>query len=392
MYLCIIDDIYYAKKMNTEVYVTETSSFFPNNPVSNDDMENFIGMVDGKPSRVRPIILRQNGIKSRYYALDENQRITHTNAQLAKSAIDKLFRTEDKKKEIKFLSCGTSMPDQFMPSHASMVHGAAFDHSLEIASLSGVCMSGLMALKTAWMSIVSGNSDNAVCVASELISPTMLSRFFSEEIENLKMIEENPHIAFEKDFLRFMLSDGAAALLLQNKPTGKKNLRIDWIKTYSYANCQPACMYMWAEKRQDGDLKGWKNFTGKEMAEKSVWSLKQDVRQLNENAMKYFVDAVESSLIETGQSCDEITYAIPHLSSMYFFDKLDQEFRHRGIKLPMEKWFTNLAWVGNIGAASPFTALDELIRTKEIKRGDKILLMVPESGRFSCGTALFTVV
>ena len=57
-----------------------------------------------------------------------------------------------------------------------------------------------MALKTAWMTIVSGNSDNAVCVASELISPTMLSRFFSEEIENLKMIEENPHIAFEKDF------------------------------------------------------------------------------------------------------------------------------------------------------------------------------------------------
>lgn len=378
--------------MDRNVYITRTSSFFPNNPVSNDDMEKFIGMVDGKPSRVRPIILRQNGIKTRYYALDENQKITHTNAQLAQCAIERLFESDVEKKEIQFLSCATSMPDQFMPSHASMVHGAAFEQPLEIASLAGVCMSGLLALKTAWLSVGSGNSGNAVCVASELLSPAMLSHFFNEEMKHLKLIEENPHLAFEKDFLRFMLSDGAGALLLQSKPNGDKNLRIDWIKTYSYANSQPSCMYMWAEKLPNGDLKGWKNFTGKEMSEKSVWSLKQDVRQLNENSMKYFVDAVESALKETGQNCDEITYAIPHLSSMYFYDKLDQEFKRRGIDLPTSKWFTNLTWVGNIGSASPFTALDELIKTKDIKQGDKILLMVPESGRFSCGAALFTVI
>lgn len=378
--------------MNRNVYITRTSSFFPNNPVSNDDMEKFIGMVDGKPSRVRPIILRQNGIKTRFYALDENQKITHTNAQLAQCAIERLFESDVEKREIQFLSCATSMPDQFMPSHASMVHGAAFEQPLEIASLAGVCMSGLLALKTGWLSVGSGNSDNAVCVASELLSPAMLSHFFNEEMKHLKLIEENPHLAFEKDFLRFMLSDGAGALLLQSKPNGDKNLRIDWIKTYSYANSQPSCMYMWAEKLPNGDLRGWKNFTGKEMSEKSVWSLKQDVRQLNENSMKYFVDAVESALKETGQNCDEITYAIPHLSSMYFYDKLDQEFKRRGIDLPTSKWFTNLTWVGNIGSASPFTALDELIKTKDIKQGDKILLMVPESGRFSCGAALFTVI
>lgn len=378
--------------MDRNVYITRTSSFFPNNPVSNDDMEKFIGMVDGKPSRVRPIILRQNGIKTRFYALDENQKITHTNAQLAQCAIERLFESDVEKKEIQFLSCATSMPDQFMPSHASMVHGAAFEQPLEIASLAGVCMSGLLALKTAWLSVGSGNSDNAVCVASELLSPAMLSHFFNEEMKHLKLIEENPHLAFEKDFLRFMLSDGAGALLLQSKPNGDKNLRIDWIKTYSYANSQPSCMYMWAEKLPNGDLMGWKNFTGKEMSEKSVWSLKQDVRQLNEYSMKYFVDAVESALKETGQNCDEITYAIPHLSSMYFYDKLDQEFKRRGIDLPTSKWFTNLTWVGNIGSASPFTALDELIKTKDIKQGDKILLMVPESGRFSCGAALFTVI
>lgn len=148
--------------MSLEVFITKTSSYFPNNPVGNDEMEEYLGLIDDHPSRVKSIILRQNGIKTRYYALDKKQRITHTNVELASSAINKLFISEDEKHKVQFLSCATSMPDQLIPSHASMVHGATFDHSLETASLSGVCMTSLMALKTAWMSVLSGNSDNAV--------------------------------------------------------------------------------------------------------------------------------------------------------------------------------------------------------------------------------------
>ena len=179
--------------MNSEVFITKTSSYFPNSPVGNDEMEEYLGLIDGHPSRVKSIILRQNGIKTRYYALDKRQRITHTNAELASSAINKLFINEDEKHRIQFLSCATSAPDQLIPSHASMVHGATFDHPLETASLSGVCMTSLIALKTAWMSVLSGNSDNAVCAASELISPTMLSRFFKEEMECQHLVEESRH-------------------------------------------------------------------------------------------------------------------------------------------------------------------------------------------------------
>ena len=378
--------------MNSKVFITKTSSFFPNSPVGNDEMEEYLGLIDGRPSRVKSIILRQNGIKTRYYALDKYQRITHTNVELASSAINKLFTTDDEKCGIQFLSCATSMPDQLIPSHASMVHGATFSHPLETASLAGVCMTSLMALKTAWMSVVSGNTDNAVCAASELISPTMLSRFFKEEIASQHLIEEHPHIAFEKDFLRFMLSDGAAALLLKNVPDGEVNLSIDWIHTFSYANRQPTCMYMWADKNDDGSLTGWKSFEGSELGDKSIWSLKQDVRQLNEFGIPYFVDAIEAAFAKGNVSPDDITYVIPHISSMYFYKRLDEELQKRNIPLPTDKWFTNLTWVGNIGSVSPFAALDELIRTKPLKKGDKIVLLVPESGRFSYGVALLSCI
>ena len=41
---------------------------------------------------------------------------------------------------------------------------------------------------------------------------------------------------------------------------------------------------MWADKNDDGSLTGWKSFEGCELGNKSIWSLKQDVRQLNEFA------------------------------------------------------------------------------------------------------------
>lgn len=376
--------------MAKEVFITKTSSYFPNEPVGNDEMELFLGMIGGKPSRVRSIILRQNAIRRRYYALDRNQHITHTNAQLAALSIKKML-TPDELEEIQVLSCGTASPDQFLPSHASMVHGEAFDHSLEIYSFSGVCLTSINALKTAYMSILSGNSQNAVCSTSELISPILFSHQFEEEYNAKALIEKNPIIAFEKDFLRFMLSDGAACCLLKDGPDGKINMRIDWIETISYANNKPTCMYMGGELNGYGELIGWKHFNEEERAYKSIWSVKQNVKLLNEHAIKLFVDAIEYAFNKHHLDPRSINYTIPHISSMFFYHKLDEEIKKRNIQLDESRWFTNLTTVGNVGSVSIFAALDELIKIKPLADGEKILLLVPESGRFSYGVVLLTV-
>ncbi len=371
--------------MIQSVYITRTSSFFPNHPVNNEDMEDFIGKIGGVPSRVKPIILHQNGIKTRYYALDRNQQITHTNAQMASMAINKLFQSEKEKELIEVLTCGTSTPDQLLPSHASMVQGEAFKHPMEIYSLSGVCLTGVAALKTAYMSILSGNSGNAVCCTSELSSPTFLAKFYTTEYERLKEVEDHPYLAFDKDFLRYMLSDGSAALLLsENKPKGL-SLKIEGIEMISYANEQPACMYMLTDAKEDGSLRSWKEFSIQELAQNSVWCCKQNVKLLNKYVVKYFVDAIEMAMNRMCLKDEEVTYVIPHISSMYFYQRLADEISKRGLCLPTSKWFTNLSSIGNVGSVAPFAALDELLRTEKVKDGDRILLLVPESGRFSYG-------
>jgi 3-oxoacyl-[acyl-carrier-protein] synthase-3 len=46
----------------TQVYINSTSAYFPNDPVANDDMEEYLGNINGKPSKSKNIVLRNNGI------------------------------------------------------------------------------------------------------------------------------------------------------------------------------------------------------------------------------------------------------------------------------------------------------------------------------------------
>src|SRR5664279_2341595 len=131
------------------VFITNTSVFFPNEPVSNDEMEEFLGFIDNKPSKSKRIVLRNNGIKNRFYALTKEGKPTHTNAEMTASATRGLFKNDgDQLKNIELLSCGTSTPDQLMPSHGVMVHGLLPEtNGIEVVSPAGVCCAGMHAFK-----------------------------------------------------------------------------------------------------------------------------------------------------------------------------------------------------------------------------------------------------
>jgi 3-oxoacyl-[acyl-carrier-protein] synthase-3 len=60
--------------------------------------------------------------------------------------------------------------------------------------------------------------------------------------------------------------------------------------------------------------------------------------------------------------------------------------------IPEERWYTNLHERGNTGAASIFVMLAEAMATGRFAPGDRILLVVPESGRFSLAFAHLTCV
>lgn len=374
-----------------EVYITKISKFLPNRPISNDEMEDKLGIINGKASKGRRIVLRNNQIKTRYYALDDNGNVTHNNAQLAKEAIELLCDENFKSSDIELLSCGTSSPDQILPSHAAMVHGFLKGDNVEINSPSGACCSGMNALKFGYLSVKSGQTKNAVASGSERISTWMKGHIFENEIKHLQALEDNPILAFNKDFLRWMLSDGAGAFLLEDKPNGDLPIRIDWMEGYSYAHELEACMYAGGDKLENGFLKPWSEYETSEWSEKSLFAIKQDVKLLSANILKKGVDSLKRAITKHNLKPSEIDYYLPHISSHFFKDKLYQEMVDNDVEIPWENWFMNLSKVGNVGSASIFLMLEELSQSGKLKKGEKILLSVPESSRFSYAYALLTV-
>lgn len=375
-------------------YITRIEKFLPNDPVSNDEMESRLGLINGNQSKSRHLILRNNGIKSRYYAIDNNGNITHTNSQLAAIAIRKLFNKGITYDDIELLTSGTSSPDAIQPSHALMIHGElGGKNNLETMTAQGTCNAGMLSLKYAYMSVLSGQVKNAVNVASETMSSWMMAQNYQAEIDRRKEIENNPYIAFEKDFLRWMLSDGAVATLVQDKPdTDSISLKIEWIDVASFANELDTCMYAGCIKNPDGSITGWREMSLEEQESSSVFTLKQDAKLLQKHIIEKGNLHLKRIIKKRDLNINTINYFLPHLSSMFFKGQIKESLKKEGIDIPEEKWFLNLPKVGNVGAASGMLMLEELFNSGKLRKGDTILMMVPESARFSYTYILLTVV
>ncbi len=243
-----------------EVYIVSSGTFIPNKAIPNEEIEDFLGRINGNDSRAKERVLKQNGIKTRHYAMDKDQKTTHSNAQLAVNAINNaLDKSSLRSADVELLCTGTTQGDLPIPGFASMVHAGLDFNRCEVASFQSVCASGVMALKDAYCQIKSNEKQNAVCVGSELASRMFkASRFEAQGVDSLP---------FDAEFLRWMLSDGAGAMVLQNKKNENGiSLKIDWIDIKSHANEFPVCMYTGKTDNKNEEEPTWLDYPSYEEA------------------------------------------------------------------------------------------------------------------------------
>jgi len=380
------------------VYINDIAVFLPNSPVDNEGIEKVLGEINNIPSRTKKIILRNNKIRYRYYAIDpETGNLNYNNAQLTAEAIKRLkpyhqFRLED----IESLCCGTTSPDLLMPGHALMVLGELGLPPCEAVTTSGICISGMTALKYAYMNVAAGLTHNAVASGSELSSSYMKASFFSSQtpISN-EDVEKNPVNAFNAEFLRWMLSDGAGAVFLSDqKNTDQLSLKIEWIENISFAGSLETCMYAGGIKADDGRLTGWRETDlFHPLADPFIFSVKQDIKILEKEIVRTAINQALVRVINKYHlSPEDIDWYLPHYSSHYFRDKFYNAMKDIAFEIPYEKWFTNLGEKGNTGSAAIYIIMEELFHSGKLRKGEKLLCFIPESGRFSHCFMMLTVI
>lgn len=378
------------------VYIVASAVFLPNAPVANEDMEQVLGQTGPRPSRARPLVLRSNGIRQRYYAIDPaTGRATHSNAQMTATAVRGLVDQGLVLDDIDCLASGTASPDQLMPGHGVMVHGELGNRSCEVITTAGICAAGVTALKYAWLSVLAGQAECAVATGSERASAMLhAGNFAAESAFRIGELEARPEIAFEKDFLRWMLSDGAGAFWLGKQPGGRgPALRIDWIDIVSRADQIEVCMYAGGEKQADGSLRSWQDMAAEDWLRQSVFATRQDVRLLNAEVVRQTLAwPLQQIMRRRGLRAADIDWFLPHMSSEYFRQPMATCMEEQGFAIAPERWFTNLHTCGNTGSASIYIMIDELLHSDRLRAGQRLLCFIPESGRFTGAFMHLTVV
>jgi 3-oxoacyl-[acyl-carrier-protein] synthase-3 len=402
-----------------QAYITGTGSYLPGPPIGNDEIEEVLGFVEDKSSRLKSRILKSNGIRSRHYALDRKQRSTHQNSEMASLAGDScLERLGLERNKIDMLAVASTQGDLPLPGMASMVQAQMNLPPCEILTTHGVCSAGMMALKSGVNQVRLGEKKNVLVVASELASRLLKrSRYEAASQTNLDL---------EAEFLRWMLSDGSGALLVQSQPNHRGlSLKVEWIEIISFASefdlcmsCGTADQTLWSSLAPKGvpapsyalvgareseavpskgkgayqGERSWQDYATYAEAEKAgALLIRQNLRILD-NIVKVGVDGF-LRLIESGKiSAAEVDHFVCHYSSHYFRGKILELFKMCGCMIPEEKWFTNLYTKGNTGCASAFIALDELFWSGRLQPGQVIFCVVPESGRFTTAYMKLTVV
>lgn len=371
-----------------DAYITDLASFLPNEPVTNERIEDVLGRVNAIPSKSKAIMLRNNKIQQRYYALDpETGAFTHNNAQLTAEAVRRLQPHDDfKLDDIACLCCGTTSPDVLLPGHALMVLGELGLPPCDAVSTAGICIAGMTALKYAALQVAAGLAPNAVATGSELSSSYLRADFFSVIADDPEAdLAKKPILAFDADFLRWMLSDGAGAAFI----SGEKNpqgisLRVDWIENISFAGELETCMYAGGWKNEDGTMNGWRAApSAREAARNNFLAVRQDARLLGREIVSTMTRALRRVVAKHDLTPDAVDWYLPHFSSHFFRDKFYAGMQEAGFEIPYAKWFTNLYTTGNVGAASIYLIMEALFKSGDLQPGQRLLCFIPESGRFS---------
>lgn len=101
-----------------------------------------------------------------------------------------------------------------------------------------------------------------------------------------------------------------------------------------------------------------------------------------------YLQKVDQGRIVPGQ----VDHLLCHYSARSLREEIVSLLEKTAGMIPGQKWFSNLASVGNIGSASIWVMLDAFLKSGRLKPGEKVLCVVPESGRAFVGFMMLEAV
>lgn len=370
-----------------DVYISGVGEFLPGPAIENSEIETYIGRIGGRGSVFGPRALRWNGVQRRHYAFNASGEALHSNASMSAQAVRAaLSDARLEATDAGYMAAATTQGDLLVPGHAAQVQAELGHGPMEIASFQSVCGSALMAAKAAYLNIRAHEHDIAVACAGEFSSRWFRPQFY----EGTDLLDAKGRLRAEADFLRFTLSDGAGAVVMEPRPSGDgPSLRVSWIEIVSLADQFAPCMMAGAPLDRPAEVWGLAGPVAAHAA--GGIALLQDFAALKRIIRAWigvYLQRVERGRIVPAQ----VDHLLCHYSARSIREEIVTLLQSTGGMIPEERWFSVLSEVGNVGSASIWIMLNRFLRSGRARSGDKVLCIVPESGRALVGFMMLEVV
>ncbi|MGD8837055.1 MAG: beta-ketoacyl-ACP synthase III [Desulfobacteraceae bacterium] len=309
-------------------HIIGTGSSVPQRVLANKDLEGIVETSD-------EWITRRTGIKERRIASKHaNESTTDMGSQAAKAAMEMARVTAD---QIDTIIVATVTADHLFPSAACMIQKELEANNAAAFDVSAGCSGFVYALESANNSIRLGQSNTVLVVGAERLSSVVNWKDRSTCV---------------------LLGDGAGAVVLRGQENSggilSTHIKSDgrlWDLLHS----------------EEGN-----DYLPDELCDTAVkpFILTMEGNRLFKKAVGSMADITEQALEQNGIKRDDIQIVVPHQANLRILQAVADK-----LKVPMEKFFTNLHKYGNTSSGSIPLALDEAHRKGLIAKGDNVLLV-----------------
>jgi 3-oxoacyl-[acyl-carrier-protein] synthase-3 len=316
--------------------IAGTGSFLPPKRVTNEALVAQLAR-DGIESSDQWIVER-TGIHARHFAEPDV-----TCSDLAVAAARRALEAADcDVATIDLIIVATSTPDMVFPSAACIVQQKLGVHGCPAFDVQAVCSGFVYALTIADSMIRTGAASKALVIGSEVFSRIL---------------------DFKDRTTCVLFGDGAGAVVLQaSEVPGLLASELHADGRYVDILCVPGTV------------------SGGAVLGDPV--LKMDGPGVFKLAVGVLEKVAQSVLAKAGRDAASIDWLIPHQANIRIM-----QGTARKLKLPMEKLVVTVHEHGNTSAASIPLALDEAVRSGQIRRGDSLMLE-GVGGGFTWGAVL----
>jgi 3-oxoacyl-[acyl-carrier-protein] synthase-3 len=350
-----------------------TGSYLPGESIPMEEIDRYLGELPDAPQkvrrwleRIRPLMKEMLDIEYYHFAIDPATRqFTEDNVTMSvKAAQQALSDAKMEASDIDLILYGSAHQDQMPTASVRIQEKLGIEQCGEI-SIHANCTSAYKALLLGYDLLKNGRYRNALVISSSMSSSELITEYYNQAL-----------VTKEELFLRYFLSDGAAALVLKAEDQRSEGLFVDHVYMESIGGKKPSAM---GNKRPAY----WMN--PKEEFEKGYHHLAQMFqKELRANFHdpdgSVFLKGLKRMITKYGIDLSMLRFFQVNFPSKHITELVMEECETLGIS--RDTLYSKMSTMGYIGPPMALLCLDKIKKEEKLNPGDMLLSFVTEVSKF----------